>query len=85
MLVIAVGTDSEWGRTMALVSGESEATPLQDKLTDLAGAIARVGLAVAVLAFVVLMIRCGALPQPAPRITRCCMCRFWTCARSSGC
>ena len=75
MLVIAVGTDSEWGRTMALVSGESEPTPLQDKLSDLAGAIARVGFAVAVLAFVVLLTRCappcshcsGAEPAHHPR------------------
>ena len=57
MLVIAVGEDSEWGRTMAMVVGESADTPLQEKLTDLAAAISKVGLAVAVLAFVVLMIR----------------------------
>ena len=57
MLVIAVGEDSEWGRTMAMVVGETPDTPLQEKLTDLAAAISKVGLAVAVLAFVVLMIR----------------------------
>ena len=57
MLVTAVGEDSEWGRTMAMVVGESADTPLQEKLTDLAAAISKVGLAVAVLAFVVLMVR----------------------------
>ncbi len=57
MLVIAVGEDSEWGRTMAMVVGDTPDTPLQEKLTDLAAAISKVGLAVAVLAFCVLMIR----------------------------
>ena len=57
MLVIAVGEASEWGRTMALVVGESQDTPLQEKLTDLAAAIIKVGLSLSVLAFVVLMIR----------------------------
>lgn len=57
MLVIAVGPNSEWGQTMALVAGEAADTPLQAKLTILAGAIGKVGLAVALLCFVVLMIR----------------------------
>lgn len=57
MLVIAVGPNSEWGQTMALVAGEAADTPLQEKLTVLAGAIGKVGFAVALLCFVVLMIR----------------------------
>lgn len=57
ILVLAVGEHSEWGQTMALVVGESQDTPLQEKLTVLAAAIGKVGLAVAVLCFVVLMIR----------------------------
>lgn len=61
-LVLAVGTDSEWGRTMAMVCGEAGNTPLQEALTTLAAAIGKVGLAVGVLCFVVLLIRCGATP-----------------------
>lgn len=56
-LVLAVGTDSEWGRTMAMVCGEAGNTPLQEALTTLAAAIGKVGLAVGVLCFVVLLIR----------------------------
>jgi magnesium-transporting ATPase (P-type) len=43
VLVVAVGTQSEWGKTMALV-GEagSEDTPLQEKLADVAAAIGKV-------------------------------------------
>jgi Ca2+-transporting ATPase len=57
ILISAVGEHSEWGQTMALVVGESQDTPLQEKLTVLAAAIGKVGLSVAVLCFVVLMIR----------------------------
>jgi Ca2+-transporting ATPase len=56
-LVVAVGPRSEWGRTMSLVVGESGETPLQEKLGVLATAIAKVGVLVAVVCFVVLMIR----------------------------
>ena len=58
VLITAVGEHSEWGQTMALVVGESADTPLQEKLTVLAAAIGKVGFAVALLCFVVLMIRC---------------------------
>lgn len=57
ILIVAVGLHSEWGQTMALVAGESADTPLQEKLTVLAAAIGKVGFAVALLCFVVLMIR----------------------------
>ena len=57
MLVTAVGVHSEWGRTMALVVGESSDTPLQQALTVLAQAVGKVGLGVGVLCFVVLLIR----------------------------
>ena len=57
MLVSAVGANSEWGQTMALVAGEAADTPLQEKLTVLAGAIGKVGFSIAVLCFVVLMVR----------------------------
>ena len=56
-LVLAVGEDSEWGRTMAMVMGEAGDTPLQEALTTLAAAIGKVGLAVGVLCFFVLLIR----------------------------
>ena len=57
-LVVAVGEDSEWGRTMAMVMGEAGNTPLQDALTTLASAIGKVGLCVGVLCFFVLLMRC---------------------------
>lgn len=57
MLVTAVGPDSEWGKTMALVQGEADETPLQMSLGTLAAAIGKVGLAVGGICFIVLMIR----------------------------
>jgi len=57
VLVVAVGENSEWGRTMSLVVGESGETPLQEKLGVLATAIGKVGFVIAVICFVVLMIR----------------------------
>lgn len=35
MLVLAVGINSEWGRTLAMVIDEHPPTPLQEKLEDL--------------------------------------------------
>jgi magnesium-transporting ATPase (P-type) len=58
MIVFGVGHSSQWGRIRAaLVSGgdEEKTTPLQDKLEDLAKKIGFVGLAFAVLIFVVLI------------------------------
>jgi hypothetical protein len=57
VLVLAVGPNSEWGRTMALVQGEAVDTPLQEKLGVLATAIGKLGLVVAVICFLVLLIR----------------------------
>ncbi len=57
MLVTAVGLQSEWGRTMAMVVGETGDTPLQEALTVLAAAVGKVGLGVGVLCFTVLLIR----------------------------
>lgn len=59
MLVVAVGEASEWGKTMAMVVGEVGETPLQEHLTQLATAIGKMGLVVAVICFAVLMIRCA--------------------------
>jgi len=55
-VVLAVGPRTEWGRLIALASGDLEATPLQDKLADLAGLVAKIGFGVAVSCFVVLFI-----------------------------
>lgn len=58
ILVVATGTQSEWGKTMALVGGAgSEDTPLQEKLADLAAAIGKIGFGVAVACFIALLIK----------------------------
>ena len=56
ILVTAVGENSEWGKTLALIVGEVGDTPLQEKLTMLAGNIGKVGFFVAVLCFLALQI-----------------------------
>lgn len=58
MLVTAVGVNSTWGKTMALVSeaGDDE-TPLQQKLEVLAAAIGKIGLGVAVCCFIAQLIK----------------------------
>lgn len=57
ILVIAVGENSEWGKTLSLVSVEGDETPLQEKLGQLAAAIGKIGFVVALLSFFVLLIR----------------------------
>lgn len=57
VLVLAVGEHSDWGRTMTLVMGESEDTPLQEKLGWLATSIGKLGMVVAIICFFVLLIR----------------------------
>ncbi|WIA22054.1 hypothetical protein OEZ85_004399 [Tetradesmus obliquus] len=58
LLVVATGTQSEWGKTMALVGGAGgEDTPLQEKLADLAAAIGKIGFGVAVACFIALLIK----------------------------
>ena len=59
--MVAVGEDSEWGKTMALVRTESADTPLQASLGSLAAAIGKLGLAVGFLCFVVLTVRYAAV------------------------
>ena len=87
ILVTAVGEDSEWGRTMAMVMGQSGETPLQETLARLAANIGKVGLAVGVLCFVVLMVRCGPqqcqdllAPDFGPACARCSsfVCPVWS-------
>ncbi len=57
VVVTAIGLDSEWGKTLALVVCESPDTPLQEKLSDLAGSIGKVGALVAIVTFIVLLVR----------------------------
>jgi Ca2+-transporting ATPase len=58
ILVVATGTQSEWGKTMQLVGNAgSEDTPLQEKLADLAAAIGKIGFGVAVACFIALLIK----------------------------
>lgn len=56
-LVIAVGPNSDYCKTMMLINeAGDENTPLQDKLEVVAGLIGKVGFAVAVAVFIALMI-----------------------------
>eukprot|EP01130_Rhizamoeba_saxonica_P000271 TRINITY_DN10247_c0_g1_i1.p1 TRINITY_DN10247_c0_g1~~TRINITY_DN10247_c0_g1_i1.p1 ORF type:complete len:1017 (-),score=288.01 TRINITY_DN10247_c0_g1_i1:34-3084(-) len=55
-LATAVGLNSEWGATMAQMSESPEDTPLQKKLDELVLLIGKIGLAVAILVFIVLFI-----------------------------
>ena len=57
VLVLAVGVNSEWGKTMAMCQSEASETPLQQQLELMAGGIAKLGLGVAVVCFIVLMLR----------------------------
>lgn len=56
-VVIAVGTKSFNGRIMMALQGETEDTPLQSKLNDLAGLIAKLGSLAGLILFSALMIR----------------------------
>ncbi|KAL2535031.1 putative calcium-transporting ATPase 11 [Abeliophyllum distichum] len=58
MLVTTVGMRTEWGKLMETLSkGGEEETPLQVKLNGVASIIGKIGLAFAVLTFLVLTIR----------------------------
>ncbi|KAA8518127.1 hypothetical protein F0562_015601 [Nyssa sinensis] len=58
MLVTAVGMRTEWGKLMETLSeGGEDETPLQVKLNGVATIIGKIGLAFAVLTFVVLTVR----------------------------
>ncbi|KAG1057716.1 hypothetical protein G6F43_000466 [Rhizopus delemar] len=56
-LVTGVGVNSYYGRTMMALRTESESTPLQEKLNDLAEMIAKLGSAAGLLMLIVLLIR----------------------------
>jgi Ca2+-transporting ATPase len=58
MLVTAVGLNSEWGKTMALVqSAGDDETPLQGQLTQVATHVSKMGLLVAVICFIALFVK----------------------------
>lgn len=58
MLVTSVGMNSSWGQMMSLISHENnEQTPLQEKLSKFTPLLAKIGLAVAFMVFVVLLVR----------------------------
>ncbi|DBA78916.1 TPA: hypothetical protein ACH3X1_008797 [Trebouxia sp. C0004] len=57
ILVVAVGVNTEYGKTMSLVMTEAASTPLQEHLEVLAASIGKVGFVVAVICFIVLLIR----------------------------
>jgi len=61
ILVVAVGVNTEYGKTMSLVMTEAASTPLQEHLEVLAASIGKVGFVVAVICFIVLLIRCAGL------------------------
>ncbi len=57
-LVVAVGPNSQWGKTMQLMQDAGDdSTPLQDKLKTVAIIIGKIGLTVAVSCFIALMIQ----------------------------
>ena len=53
ILVIAVGPNSQWGKLKALAEKDSEETPLQQHLKELADTIGKMGLVAAILTFVI--------------------------------
>lgn len=55
MLVVAVGTQAQWGRLKAMLDVPSDETPLQSKLAQLAERIGAVGVAAALLTFGLLL------------------------------
>ena len=57
-LVIAVGLNSEWGKTMTLMeSAGDDQTPLQAKLEVVAAAIGKIGFGVAIACFTAMLIQ----------------------------
>ncbi|PNH12838.1 Calcium-transporting ATPase PAT1 [Tetrabaena socialis] len=58
MLVVAVGVNSEWGKTMALVAeAGDDQTPLQEQLTDVAAKVSKLGVLAAVICFLALLVK----------------------------
>ncbi|KAG0628831.1 hypothetical protein M758_1G055700 [Ceratodon purpureus] len=67
MLVTGVGINTEWGQVMASVSEDNgEENPLQVRLNGVATLIAKVGLSIAALVFIILIIRFFAIDFKEP-------------------
>jgi len=68
LMVVAVGTETQWGKIKALVNKESDPTPLQLNLENLAETIGKMGMVAAALTFLTLFIqwfnKVVALPRP---------------------
>jgi magnesium-transporting ATPase (P-type) len=57
ILVVAVGDNSEWGKTISLVtSSGDEQTPLQEKLGHVAATVGKIGATVAATCFIALLV-----------------------------
>lgn len=55
-VVVAIGVNSEWGKTIALMEDAGDGqTPLQIKLEVVAGLIGKVGLGVAISVFIAML------------------------------
>lgn len=66
MIVVAVGENSEFGRTIALIQTENDKTPLQKKLMRFVKYCALTAIAVSVAVFIAQMVRWGAeSPRPS--------------------
>ena len=66
MFAVAVGEDSEFGRTIALIQTETEKTPLQRKLMRFVKYCALVAIAISVAVFIAQMVRWGTeSPRPS--------------------
>eukprot|EP00475_Leptophrys_vorax_P001529 TRINITY_DN10839_c0_g1_i4.p1 TRINITY_DN10839_c0_g1~~TRINITY_DN10839_c0_g1_i4.p1 ORF type:complete len:975 (+),score=140.04 TRINITY_DN10839_c0_g1_i4:69-2927(+) len=71
MVITAVGTNTEWGRVMATINNDEDSeTPLQVRLNGLATSIGKLGLVVAVLVFIVLIIRYAVTYVPGKSVTQ---------------
>ncbi len=57
MLVTAVGDESEWGKLRLALESSDDATPLQERLGELANTIGKVGMGAAILTFGALLIQ----------------------------
>lgn len=67
ILVLAVGDNSEWGKTIGLVtSSGDEMTPLQEKLAHVAATVGKIGATVAATCFIALLIKWCVINQGFP-------------------
>jgi hypothetical protein len=78
LLVTAVGDNSEWGKTIRLVtSSGDEQTPLQEKLAHVAGTVGKIGATVAATCFFALLVRADCVCAWPARQRRAHCVPFW--------